>query len=209
MRQTKSPSAAAIALLATCLSLPCVQAASAILYQPEQDSATIPGQPYLRFFTGDAHERKIVFYLSEEPLEAEPLPLVVYVQGSGSESLFVPDGDAVRANMGHDVVAGAFRGRARLVIVEKPGVEYLATAASDAFEREHTPERWTEAVHAVLEAARKLPEVAPGKILVVGHEEGGPVASRLVAEYDWVTHGRELETVDRESLDRVADWFLE
>lgn len=112
------------------------------LYQPVADDERVPRQPYDRYFTQDALGRTITFYLSEEPAE-DPLPLVVYVQGSGCGSLFAKRGEtdpevAVAGQAGHSTFADVVRGRARLLIIEKPGVSYLDEAgevrqASESF----------------------------------------------------------------------------
>lgn len=165
-------------------------------YLPVADTEAVPRQPYLRHFTQDAFGRRVVFYLGEEPPSAPALPLVGYVQGSGSRSLFVRNEGRVRGTGGHSTLRDVVAGRARLVIVEKPGVRYLddprdAGGASDAtpeFREQHTLDRWCEAVHAALAAARALPSVRPGPVLVLGHSEGGLVAARLAADHDWITH---------------------
>lgn len=41
---------------------------------------------------------------------------------------------------------------------------------------------------AAIEAARKLPSIDGERVMVVGHSEGGIVASRVAAERDFVTH---------------------
>jgi predicted esterase len=165
------------------------------LYEPERVAGVIPQQPYLRYRTTDALRRTIVFYVSEEA-GASPLPLLVYVHGSGATSHFVQEGDRVVGRNGHSTVRDVAAGRARLVIVEKPGVEYLsdapapggAAAASETFRYEHTLNRWAEAVTAALRAARRLPGVDSSRVLVVGHSEGGLVAAVHAAEQEWVTH---------------------
>jgi pimeloyl-ACP methyl ester carboxylesterase len=165
-------------------------------YRPVAEPARVPQQPYLRHSTEDAFGRRVVFYVSEEPADAPPLPLVGYVQGSGCSSLFVAAGGRPRGTGGHNTLRDVVAGRARLVIVEKPGVEYLdaprdaggAGEARAAFREEHTLERWCEAVHAALQAARVLPCVRAGRVLVVGHSEGGIVASKLAADHGWITH---------------------
>ncbi len=77
------------------------------------------------------------------------------------------------------------------MIVEKPGVALFDRGDSpprDAFLREHTLERWAEAVVAATSAASALPGVDPGRLLVVGHSEGGLVASRVARRLQSVTH---------------------
>jgi len=148
------------------------------------------------YFTRDGFGRRIDLYVSEEPEDGAPLPLVVYVHGSGCQSHFVEVDGRVQGRNGHSTIADVVRGRARLVIVEKPGVQMLddpidpggAAHASPTFRLEHTLERWSEAVHAALEAARKLPGVLPGRVLVAGHSEGGIVAARVAAMDRSVTH---------------------
>ena len=165
-------------------------------YEPRADTTVLRQQPYHAYFTLDAYGRRIDFYLSEEPPGAAPMPLVVYVHGSGCQSNFVEENGRLQGRNGHSTIADVLRGRARLVIVEKPGVKLLdappdpggASRASPAFRSEHTLERWAEAVHAALEAARKLPEILPGRVLVAGHSEGGIVAARVAAADPSVTH---------------------
>jgi pimeloyl-ACP methyl ester carboxylesterase len=165
-------------------------------YEPYADTTVLRQQPYHAYITLDTYGRRIDFYLSEEPAGTAPMPLVVYVHGSGCQSHFVEENGRLQGRNGHSTIADIVRGRARLVIVEKPGVRLFdappdpggASRASPAFRSEHTLERWAEAVHAALEAARKLPEVLPGRVLVVGHSEGGIVAARVAAEDKSVTH---------------------
>lgn len=172
------------------------RAQEAAPYVPQPDAARVPQQPYLRYSTHDGTGRRIVFYLSEEPPDAAPLPLVLFVQGSGCRSLFARVGERVRATSGHATLRDLVVGRARLLIVEKPGVRYLdapadaggATEGTAEFREQHTLERWCEALHAALRAARALPGVRAGPVLAIGHSEGGIVAARLAAEHDWITH---------------------
>jgi pimeloyl-ACP methyl ester carboxylesterase len=165
-------------------------------YEPRADTTILRRQPYHAYFTLDKYGRRIDFFVSEEPSGAAPMPLVVYVHGSGCQSNFVEENGRLQGRNGHSTIADVVRGRARLVIVEKPGVKLFdappdpggASRASPAFRSEHTLERWAEAVHAALETARKLPEVLPGRVLVVGHSEGGIVAAKVAAEDPSVTH---------------------
>jgi dienelactone hydrolase len=88
------------------------------------------------------------------------------------------------------------KGRARVLVVEKPGVKYLdvprrpgsAEGASEEFLREHTLPRWAEANAAALRAAWTLPGVDTRRTLAVGHSEGGIVVARVAAELPAVTH---------------------
>jgi pimeloyl-ACP methyl ester carboxylesterase len=190
--------------LGPCACLAAAVAATAPAQEPAERAARelpsapehVRGQPYSRYTTGDALGRRIVFYLSEEPDGSPPMPLVAYVHGSGAQSHFADDGGRLVGQNGHSTIADVVRGRARLLIVEKPGVTFLdapaeaggAAHASPEFRREHTRERWTAAVAAALAAARALPQVGKGPVLVAGHSEGGLVAAGLAAELPFVTH---------------------
>ena len=156
----------------------------------------VPQQPYRRYSTLDKFDRRIDFYLSEEPDAAPPLPLVVYVHGSGAQSHFAQIEGSVRGATGHNTIADVVRRRARLLIVEKPGVAYLdapasfggAVDATPTFRAEHTLDRWAEAVQAAIKASLTLDEIRPGLILVIGHSEGGIVAAKVAADFEAVTH---------------------
>lgn len=164
-------------------------------YQIEKVSQPVPSQPYERYFTTDALGRRITFYVSQEPVDSRPLPLVVYVHGSGCQSHFARlDGRIIPQN-GHATLADVVRGRARLLIVEKPGARFLdmperpgtAMRASDEFLREHTLDRWVEALSAAMKAARTLPAIDSSRTLVIGHSEGGLVACKVAANNAFVT----------------------
>lgn len=156
----------------------------------------VPQQPYQQFATRDQLGRVVNFYVSEELESTAPLPLVVYVHGSGAQSHFVSVAGRMRGRNGHSTIADVVRGRARLVIVEKPGVSLGdapsdpggAIEASPEFRIEHTLDRWVEAVHAAVQASRGLSGVESERILVIGHSEGGIVAAKLAAKHDLITH---------------------
>ena len=179
--------------VAGCSSPPRSAGPSSALYAAVEVGVPIPQQPYRPHTTTDRLGRSVRFYLSDAPSDASPLPLVVYVHGSGPTSLFVERDGRVRPTLGHASVADVVRGRARLLIVEKPGVRYLddparPSLASDEFRHEHTLDRWAEAVGAATRAAQRLDAIAPGRVLVAGHSEGGVVAARLAAEHPYVSH---------------------
>lgn len=159
----------------------------AATYEPQKDKVLVPQQPYERYFTRDKFGREITFYLSESRANQDARPLVVYVQGSGCASLFARRNNRVVPTSGHITVQQVTEGKARVLIVEKPGVKFLedpqagCTTASE-FNREHTLDRWAEAVEAAIRAAHKLPQVRKDKTLVIGHSEGGLVASRVARD---------------------------
>ena len=164
-------------------------------YQPHKESA-IAGTPFTRYFTTDRFRREITFYLSDSPESVGPLPLIVLIQGSGGNSNFAQREGKILTQNGQGSLYSVCRGRARTLMVEKPGVRYLDPAGKQGeppgtpeFCREHTLERWTEAVMAAVRAARQIPGVRGERLLVMGHDEGGIVACRVARELGGVvTH---------------------
>jgi pimeloyl-ACP methyl ester carboxylesterase len=159
--------------------------------------ATKLGIPYHRCTTKDAHGRTITFYLSTLPGKKpeSKLPIVLIIPGSGCQSVFRKLGERVGGGYQNLLLMEA-KGRARILVVEKPGVHYLdaparpgsAQGASEEFLKEHTLPHWAEANCAALRAVWTLPEVDATRTLVVGHSEGGLVAARVAAELPKVTH---------------------
>lgn len=190
-------------------------------YLPRKDSAPVSNQPYERYFTTDRFGREITFYLSAATAKQGPLPLVVYIHGSGCTSHFNDNKGKVVPAGGHIVVQEVADGQARVLIVEKPGVKFLdqprteeEQGGSAEFRREHTLERWAEAVEASIRAAGRVPGVQPGKVLVIGHSEGGLVACRVTRELpDIVTHvaslagGGPSQLFDLITLTRKGNFF--
>lgn len=161
-------------------------------YQPVKDPQSPPDISYTRYFTLDRFDRRITFYVSGD--QSARLPLVVSILGSGAYSNFIRlDG---RTREAHRTDREVFSGKAHLMIVEKPGVEFLehhansnlASQASAEFRREHTLDRWAEAVSAALRATRELPLCDGSRCLVIGSSEGGIVAARVAAMNSFVTH---------------------
>lgn len=152
------------------------------------------GIPFDRFTTVDSLGRTITGYLSK-PAKEEALPVILFVQGSGSQSLWVKRGERVGGGLQNMLIQLA-KGRARVVAVEKPGVAYLdwperpgsAEGGPEEFLREHTLPRWAEANVAALKAVLAQPGIDASRVLVIGHSEGGIVAARVAAEVPGVTH---------------------
>lgn len=155
------------------------------------------GIPWTRYTTTDRFGRTITFYLSNvaDSLRGWPLPLALVIDGSGCQSVWKRVGE--RIGGGHqNLMRRQARGRARVMIVEKPGVAFLddpprpgsAEGSSETFRREHTLERWSEANVAALRAALALPGVDARRVLVCGHSEGGTVGARVAALFPGVTH---------------------
>ncbi|MBI3934807.1 MAG: prolyl oligopeptidase family serine peptidase [Acidobacteria bacterium] len=161
-------------------------------YRPVKDPASPPEIPYTRYFTRDRFDRKITFYIHGD--QSQPLPMVVSVLGSGAYSNFIRVGEEIRD--GHRAAREAFDGKAHVLIVEKPGIEFLeqhtnagtSVDASAEFLRENALERWAEAVSAALQAARTLPLADKTRCLLIGHSEGATVVAMVAAQNKFVTH---------------------
>jgi predicted esterase len=140
----------------------------------------LPDLPY------DKYELKtekdtITFYLSISSKKGN-LPLLVYVQGSGMNSLFTksPDG-RIRAEYGHmtwfDVAKEAYR----ILIVEKPGVKYLQTGKSKSFDSKFSLNNWSKTIVNAINHVGKFEKIDTRRIFIAGHSEGGVVASRVAS----------------------------
>lgn len=160
-------------------------------------SAKELGIPFDRYQVLDEFSRPVTYYLSTAAKDAAgKVPLVVWIQGSGCNSMFskAPDG---RVSGGMQMLVRKAAGdRARLVVVEKPGVKFLddpktpgtAMGCSEEFNHEQTLERWSAAVAASLEAALTEPGIDSSRVMVGGHSEGGIVAATVAARCPEVTH---------------------
>lgn len=188
----------------------------------------VEGQPFIVKTTTDGLGRTITYYLSDTGDESASLPLAVFVQGSGGGSHFARlDDGRVAAVTGSSAPLRALetadgRPRARLLLVEKPGVALFsqperpgsAIGTTDEFRREHTPGRWATALSAAIDAveATGAADVAAG-VCVMGHSEGGLSAAALAARDARVSHlavlagGGPTQLVGLLELARTGDAF--
>lgn len=150
--------------------------------------------PFQRYTTTDMLGRTITFYLSRSVADKR-LPIVLFVTGSGSQSLFSKRGDRIAGGI-QNLLLQQVNKQARILCVEKPGVKFLdmpsrpgsAEESSEEFRKEHTLARWGEANAAALRAAWTLPDIDASKTLVLGHSEGALTSSFVAAELPQVTH---------------------
>src|SRR5262245_50062915 len=164
--------------------------------RPKADPTQL-GIPFQRYTAEDSFGRVITFYLSTPPKEEGDArkPVALFIQGSGCQSLFRKRDERIVGGYQNLLLQEA-KGRARILVVEKPGVKFLdaparpgsAEGASDEFLKEHTLDRWAEANAAALRAVWTLPGIDATRSLAVGHSEGGIVAARVAAELPRVTH---------------------
>jgi len=155
------------------------------------------GIPFSRYTTIDTFGRRITFYLSDLPdsLQHATRPVALVIEGSGAQSVWVKVGDRIGGSL-QNLMRRAARHRVRVLVVEKPGVEFLeqrerpggAEGSSATFRREHTLERWAEANAAALRAVLAMSRIAAAPVLAAGHSEGADVACRVAAIEPRVTH---------------------
>jgi pimeloyl-ACP methyl ester carboxylesterase len=176
------------------------------------DGGAVPGTAFHRYSTQDQFGRNITFYLSDSST-VRSTPLAVFVQGSGCASLFQRHGERIMQGA-FVLLLDATRGRARVLVVEKPGVQFLdkqadpvdAKTCRPEFLAEHTLDRWTGAIVASIKAAHDLPGIDGSKTLVIGGSEGGVVAVHLTNVMPSVTHAASIAGGGPNHLFALADY---
>lgn len=148
----------------------------------------LPNLPY------DKYELKtdkdtLTFYLSVASAKTN-LPLVVFVQGSGMNSLFVKsESGRIRPEYGNMTWYDAGQEKYRVLVVEKPGVKYLQSGPSPSFDKKFSLESFSDAITKAMDYVIQNEKIDKNKVLVAGHSEGGIVASRVANMMkDKVTH---------------------
>ena len=163
---------------------------------PKADPVPLPGNlPFVRYTTQDAEKRTVTFYISKTIAEQKRLPIVLYCPGSGSHSVFTANASGASSGF-QGFLLQVVKGRAHVMVVEKPGVKFLDTPAqlgsslegSEEFLRNYAPKSWAEVNIAALRTAWLLPQVDGSRTLVLGASEGGQIAARVAAHFPEVTH---------------------
>jgi len=170
--------------------------------------------PFEQFTAKDALGRSITAYLSKPARGSgdKQLPVVLFVTGSGCQSVWTRHENNVNSGL-QGLIYQLAKGRARVLVVEKPGVKPLdtpkrfgaATDGSREFLEEHTLPRWATANAAALKAVLARPDIDSKRVLVVGHSEGGIVAARVAAEVPAVTHVAPLSCAGVSQLFSLAE----
>jgi len=138
----------------------------------------LPDLPY------DKYELKtdldtVRFYLSVTSSKAK-IPLIVFVQGSGMNSLFTKSQNGkIQPQYGHMTWYTAGNEKYRILIVEKPGVTYLQSGASKNFDNKFSLESFSNSIMEAINYTCQNEKIDTTKIIIVGHSEGGIVASRV------------------------------
>ena len=171
-------------------------------------------KPFRRYVVEGGDGKRITFYLSTQQAPIHPVPLIVWVQGTGCSSQYVSDGKRLSRGM-QGVLFSVASGRAHILAVEKPGVEFLdyppddsdARACRPEFLAEFTLDRWAKTIADAIQAAQKMPGVDPSKTLVIGASEGGIVAMRVSNVSPAVTHAASLSGGGAVYLFHIAEFM--
>jgi len=162
------------------------------------EEQAVGDKPFHRY-VAESGGKRITFYLSNAEATGHSAPLMVWIQGTGCSSHFGRKGDRITSGL-QSLLYSVAGGRARILAVEKPGVEFLdepsdagdASTCRPEFRAGYTLNRWAEAIAAAIQAAQLLPGVDRSKTLAVGHSEGGIVAMRVSNVSTVVTHAASL-----------------
>ncbi|MDY3530262.1 prolyl oligopeptidase family serine peptidase [Riemerella anatipestifer] len=137
----------------------------------------LSNQPYDKYELASEND-SLTFYLSVTS-HKEDLPLIVYIQGSGMSSLFAEQNNKITPTLGHMTWFNVGQEKYRILIVEKPGIKYLQTGQSKSFDQNFSLENWSNRIVNAINYVTEHEKINKQKILVVGHSEGGVVASRV------------------------------
>jgi pimeloyl-ACP methyl ester carboxylesterase len=151
-------------------------------------------KPFRRYVAEGKDGKRITFYLSTQQAPSHPVPLIVWIQGTGCSSQFVSDGTRLSRGM-QGVLYSVARGRARILAVEKPGVEFLDYPPDDSDARACRPEFLAEYT------------LDSSKTLVIGISEGGIVAMRVSNVSPVVTHAASLSGGGPVYLFHIAEFM--
>lgn len=137
----------------------------------------LPDQPYDKYEL-ETNKDTLTFYLSVSSRK-ENLPLIVYVQGSGMNSLFEKRNGRIVSSYGHMSWFDAGQEKYRVLIIEKPGVRYLQTGESPEFDKKFSLDTWSHTIQTAINYVLSHEKIDQSKVLLAGHSEGGVVAARV------------------------------
>lgn len=170
----------------------------------------VPGTPFFRY-TADGG--RLTFYLSAHA-GGPARPIVLFVQGTGCDSPFILENGRILSGVQstlHEVSAGS----ARIMVVEKPGVQYLDNPAQPAdakhcrpeFVQRYSLESWSKTLVRALEVARTIDGVDRTRTLVIGHSEGAIVGLRVSNQARGITHVAALSGGGPSYLFHMSEFF--
>lgn len=137
----------------------------------------LPNLPYDKYELKTDNDT-ITFYLSVTSSK-EKLPLIVYVQGSGMNSLFENRNGKIISTSGHMTWFYVGQEKYRVLIIEKPGVKHLQTGQSPVFDKNFSLKSWSNTIINAINYTVQNEKIDSAKILLAGHSEGGVVVSRV------------------------------
>ncbi len=152
-----------------------------VLGQENISIEQVSRKPYFKYVAKiDANE--VTYYISEFDREKE-LPLIVYIQGSGYQSLFYEKGGSIVPTSGHINLPYLSQGKAKVLIIEKPGVQFLDVMSphqrNTQFDQSFSLDSWSERIKKVIEHVILTEQIDASKVMLIGHSEGGLVAARV------------------------------
>lgn len=153
-------------------------------YCQELSIHKVPRQPYYRYtISTQGSKDSITFYLSEFEMH-KPLPLIVYIQGSGSKSLFTKEHSGnVTPVAGHITWTNISKNKAKILIIEKPGVSFTTINENNKlFDEQFSLESWAQRASAVIKFIVNTEQIDTSRIMIAGHSEGGVVAAKISRE---------------------------
>lgn len=131
-------------------------------------------------------EQSIIYYL--HPSSYSNAPLILYIQGSGCDSIFLKDARGTVNGGQASLIASVVNGRASVLAVEKPTLKTYDASSSDGnvadcsqqFREEFHRDAWVKTLQLALSDASKI--IHPSKVFVLGHSEGASMAAALASE---------------------------
>ena len=149
----------------------------------------IPRQPFVKYVKKYGHRDSATFYLSETSVKTS-LPLVIFIQGSGNTSLYAEDKGRITPQFGHMTWYDVCNNRYRVLVIEKPGVNYLQQDIENPkFDKEFSLENWSNLIIETITYILKTESIDKSKIMIAGHSEGGVVAATVANKLNGIiTH---------------------
>lgn len=155
-----------------------------------------PPGPFRRFTAARADGSEAEIWMGEfDPSGTAARPLLVWVEGSGAQSLFYRLEDGRLAHGMFGLLAQHAGSDFRVASVEKRGVAFgemgaygTAEVASEEYQAHATLEERAADVRLLLDTLLEDEVVDPSLVVLIGHSEGADVAALAAGLDDRVTH---------------------